>query len=90
MQMNLQLPPEFSETLNKQIQEVYTEAIQTARRDVSITKEYLNINEVCKMFQISRNTLSSWFELGLEKFKIGNKQYVRKSDIDKFVNKFRV
>lgn len=89
-QISLSLPNEFTELLEEQVQAVYLEAIHAARADVGVIREYLSIEEVCKMMDISRNTLNNWFELKLPKYRIGNKQYVKKSELNKFVSQHQV
>lgn len=91
MNLKLQMPEEFAEELNKNIQLVYEEAIETARRDVGVIREYLNIQEVCKMLGISRNTLTNnYFEKGLPKYKIESKIFVKKTELNDFISKHQI
>lgn len=89
-QISLSLPSEFTEQLEAQVQAVYLEAIQTARADVGVIREYLSIEDVCEMMDVSRNTLTNWLESGLPKYRIGNKQYIKKSELNKFVSQHQV
>lgn len=89
-QISLNLPSEFNDLLEEQVQAIYLEAIQTARRDIGVLREYLSIEEVCELMDISRNTLGNWLEIGLPKYRINNKQYIKKSDLDKFVSQHQV
>lgn len=89
-QISLSLPNEFNELLEEQVQSVYLEAIQTARADAGVTREFLSIEEVCELMDVSRNTLSNWTGLGLPKYRIGNKQYIKKGELNKFVSKHQV
>lgn len=90
MSIQLDLPEEFTDTLEQRVQEIYMNAIQTAQRDVGVIRTYLSIDEVCQLMDISRNTLNTWFELGLSKYRIGNKQYIKKSELDEFISKHQV
>lgn len=88
--LQLQLPPEFSEELNKSIRNIYSEAIKEAQRNAGINKEYLTIEEAMKLMGISRNTLTTWLENGLPKYKIDRKQYIKKSELYKFIDRHQV
>jgi len=91
MSLQLELPPEFKETLEQSIKEAYDEAIEQARRDVGVIREYLSVKEVCKLMNISRNTLTdNYFAKGLEKYKIGNKIFIKKSELNEFISKHQV
>lgn len=90
MSIQLDLPEEFTDTLEQRVQEIYMNAIQTAQRDVGVIRTYLSIDEVCQLMNISRNTLNTWLELGLPKYRIGNKQYIKKTELDKFISKHQV
>lgn len=89
--LQLQLPDEFKEELQRSLEEVYKASIENARRDVGIIREYLSIAEVCKMLGISRNTLTSnYIECGLASYKIGNKIYIKKKELEQFINKHQI
>lgn len=90
MSIELSLPKEFTKTLEKQVQDIYINAIRTAQRDIGVIKTYLSIDEVCRLMDVSRNTLNTWLELGLPKYRIGNKQYIKKNELDEFISNFEV
>jgi len=91
MTMQLELPPEFKEILEQSIEEVYHRAIEQARRDVGVIREYLSVKETCKILNITRNTLhTNYIEQGLQKYKIGNKIFIKKSELHEFINKHQV
>lgn len=89
-QISLSLPNEFTELLEKQVQSVYMQAIQTARQDVGVIREYLSIDEVCEMMDVSRNTLGNWLADGLPKYRIGNKQYIKRKELNEFISMYQV
>lgn len=90
MKLQLEMPEQFADELNKSVQEIYLEAIHTARRDVGINREFLTIEETCELMQISRNTLSSWFEQGLAKYKIDRKMYTKNTELNEFISKHQI
>lgn len=89
-QISLSLPSEFTELLEKQVQTVYMQAIQTARQDVGVIREYLSIDEVCELMDVSRNTLGNWLANGLPKYRIGNKQYIKRKELNEFISMYQV
>lgn len=90
MSLKLELSEEVSEAINKSIRTMYNEAIQQAQRDIGVNKEYLTIGEVIKLMGISRNTLTTWLENGLSKYKIDRKQYIKRSELYKFIDRHQV
>lgn len=85
--LQLTLPEEISTMLKSMAHKAYCEAVEQARRDVSITKTIFTVEEVCDLLNISRNTLTSYFDLGLVRSKINNRIYVRKHHLDDFLDK---
>lgn len=91
MSIQLELPESFKEELQRSLEEVYKVSIETARRDVGISREYLGINETCKLLGISRNTLTTnYIEKGLPQYKVGNKIYIKKHELNKFISKHQI
>ena len=91
MSIQLELPESFKEELQRSLEEVYKVSIETARRDVGISREYLSVNETCKMLGISRNTLvTNYIEKGLPQYKVGNKIYIKKQELSKFISKHQI
>src|SRR5699024_377113 len=89
--LQLQLPDEFKEELQRSLEEVYKASIENARRDVGIIREYLSIAEVCKTLGISRNTLTSnYIECGLASYKIGNKIYTKKKELEQYSDEHQI
>lgn len=91
MKLQLEMPEQFADELNKSVQAIYADAIQTARQDIGVIREYLSINEVCELLGISRNTLNDNFiEKGLPKYKIGRRQFIKKSELNEFISKHQI
>lgn len=90
MGIQLSLPNEFNELLEEHVQTIYKQAIQTARNDIGVIREYLSIEEVCELMGISRNTLGNWLSSGLPKYKINNKQYIKRTELNRFISKHQI
>lgn len=84
------LSDSFKQDFADTVKNLYLEAIDQARRDMSITKEYLTLNEVMEYMQVSRNTLSKWLLNGLNIYRIDNKQYIKKSDLHNFIDSHQI
>lgn len=90
MGIQLNLPKEFTEILENQVQSIYLEALNTARNDIGAIREYLSIEEVCKLMHISRNTLKNWIELGLPRYQIEGKQFIKRTELNNFISQHQV
>ena len=91
MSLQLSIPPEFYTALQNELKDVYAEAMAEAKRDISFMKEYLTIKEACEYVSVSNATfLTHYTGNGLPTFKIGQKIYVRKSDINNFISQHRI
>ena len=91
MSLQLSIPPEFYTALQNELKDVYAEAMAEAKREVSWMKEYLTIKEACEYVSVSNATfLTHYTGNGLPTFKIGNKQYVKKSELNNFISQHRI
>lgn len=54
------------------------------------TVEFVPENKVMQMLDLSINTLKNWYNMGLGRYKIDGKFYVKKSELNGFIEKFRV
>lgn len=91
MSLQLELPQSFYTALQNELKDVYAEAMAEAKRDIGFMKEYLTIKEACEYTTVSNNTFTNNFIAeGLPTFKIGQKIYVRKSDINNFISQHRI
>ncbi|NLM18431.1 MAG: helix-turn-helix domain-containing protein [Clostridiaceae bacterium] len=88
--MNSILSDSFKTDFTNSVKNLYLEALEQARRDMSITKEYLTVQETMKYMEISRNTLNKWLLEGLNIYRIDNKQYIKKSDLHNFIDQHQV
>ena len=91
MSLQLELPQSFYTALQNELRDVYAEAMAEAKRDLGISREYLTVKEACEYVSVSNATFTNNFIAeGLPTFKIGQKIYVRKSDINNFISQHRI
>lgn len=89
--MQLKLDDNFLDELTSNIRTLYRETIEVARRDAGISKEYLTIPEALKYIDVSRNTFTNNFiDKGLPTYQIEGKAYVKKSEINNYIESHRV
>ncbi|MGH2107848.1 helix-turn-helix domain-containing protein [Aerococcus urinaeequi] len=91
MSLQLSIPPEFYTALQNELKDVYVATMEEAKRDFGYMKEYLTIKEACEYVSVSNNTFSThYIGNGLSIYKIGNKQYVKKSELNNFISQHRI
>ena len=91
MSLQLSIPPEFYTALQNELKDVYAETMAEAKRDISFMKEFLTIKEACEYATVSNNTFTTNFiGAGLPVYKIGNKQYVKKSELNNFISQHKI
>lgn len=54
------------------------------------TVEFVPESKVMQMLDLSINTLKNWYNMGLGRYKIDGKFYVKKSELNGFIEMFRV
>lgn len=91
MPLELQFSPELKEVLSQEIRMIYADMLEEAKESSKIEKEYLSINEVLKLYDLSRNTLTNNFiERGLPVYVIERKQYIKRSEMNAFIDKHKI
>lgn len=85
MPLTLELPDKFYKELQDSMKACYIHAVEEARRDVAITKDYLTIQEAIKLYGVSRNTFTKWTGLGLPFYKVEGKQFYSRKEINSFI-----
>lgn len=89
--MQLKLDDDFLNQLTKNIRLIYKEAVEVARRDAGIDKKYLNIPEALEYTGVSRNTFTKNFiDGGLPTYQVEGKTYVKKSEINEFIESHKI
>lgn len=91
MSLTLEMPPEFEQAIRKVVKEAYTTAIEEGRRDLSMNTEYMTKQAVMEQYNVSNNTLmTEWTSKGLPYFKIGNKVYFSRKQINSFIQQHEI
>lgn len=91
MSLQLELPQSFYTALQDELKDVYASTMEEAKRDFGYLKEYLTIKEACEYVSVSSNTFTTHYIGGnLPVYKIGNKQYVKKSELNQFISQHRI
>lgn len=54
------------------------------------TVEFMPESKIMQMLDLSINTLKNWYGMGLGRYKIDGKFYVKKSELNGFIGMFRV
>ncbi|MDK7187507.1 hypothetical protein [Facklamia hominis] len=87
----LDLPNEFYDSFQLSIQEIYQQAIEQARADLSLNKEFLAVPELRKQLGMSFNTFKTNVEdKGIPIYLLGNKKYIKRTDLFKFMEQHRI
>lgn len=91
MGLQLELPKEFYSGLHNELKDVYASAMGEAKRDFGYMKEFLTFKEAQEYTTTSNNTfVNNFISEGLPVYKIGNKQYVKKSELNSFISQHRI
>lgn len=91
MMLQIQLSEELSEEFKRTIEEAYKSAIEQSRKDASVNVEYLSKQQTMELYGISNNTLmTEWVSKGLSYFKIGNKIYFKRKEINNFIELHKI
>jgi excisionase family DNA binding protein len=58
---------------------------------ISMKNEFYNIDDICKLFQVSKITVYRWLKAKkLTGYKVGRAYLFKRADIDKFIERSRV
>lgn len=91
MPIQVEFSEEMQDAINNSIKSIYFEAMEEAKRDAGLNKEFLTIHEVMERYSLSRNTLTNNFiERGLPIYKINNKQYIKRSEMNQFIEQHQI
>lgn len=91
MSLQLELPQAFFDEVKNELKEVYVQAMGEAKRDFGYMKEFLTIKEAQEYTSTSNNTfVNNFIGANLPVYKIGNKQYVKKSELNQFISEHRI
>lgn len=91
MSLQLSIPPEFYTALQNELKDLYVSTMEEAKRDFGYMKEYLTIKEACQFVSVSNNTfVNNFIAEGLPIYRVNNKQYVKKSELNNFISQHRI
>lgn len=91
MTLQLELPQEFYDELSASIRKVYHDAMEQARADAQITKEYLTVPEVREQLGMVHNTFKAHVEnKGIPIYRLGDKRYIKRTELIEFMEQHRV
>lgn len=90
MNLTLEVPKAFYDEMNNNVRKVYLEAIEKARADTIMLKTYLSINEITTQYlDITRPTIMAWVKKGLPTYEVEGKKYIKRIDLDNFIEKHK-
>lgn len=85
-QLSFEVPPEVQEEIQKMFAVAAKEVLAEVSRQELNSKPYMNLKESAEYIGCSFVTLRTWInERGLRTIKIGGKQFIAKSEIDRFM-----
>ena len=90
MNLTLEVPKAFNDEMSNNVRKVYLEAIEKARADTIMLKTYLSINEITTQYlDITRPTIMAWVKKGLPTYEVEGKKYIKRIDLDNFIEKHK-
>lgn len=79
------LSGEQSETLQKYIYELATNAVNQVRKEAGLQKEWLRKGEMAEFIGIARTTLDSWIDEGLKISIVNGVTLISKKEVTRFL-----
>lgn len=76
---------EQSDSLQKYIYNITSEAVKRAREDASMEKEWLRKGEMADFIGIARTTLDSWIDEGLKISIVNGVTLISKKEVTRFL-----
>jgi len=91
MPLQIKLDDNLEDEFRQSIQEIYKTAIDEARRDVGLLKEFLTVQEASELIQVSKSTfIRNFIDEGLDVYKIETKTFVKKSELNQFIENHKI
>lgn len=88
--LTLEIPKEFYDELNFLVRKTYVDTMEKASKDVIGMKKFLSINEIISHYlDITRPTIMSWVRKGLPTYEIDGKKYIKRIELDEFIEKHK-
>ena len=84
-ELKIPIPESFNDDLREMLRAAAREVIQeTVKQEIKL-KDWLSVQEVQALFDLSPNTFSAWVRGGLPVSYVGQKRYVSKKNLDEFL-----
>jgi len=84
-EIKIPIPEAFNDDLREMLRAAAREVIQeTVKQEIKL-KDWLSVQEVQELFDLSPNTVSAWFRQGLKVSVVGQKRYISKKNLDEFL-----
>jgi len=91
MPLQIKLDDSLEDEFKRSIQEIYKTAIDEARRDAGLLKEFLTLQEASELMEVSKSTfIRNFIDEGLDIYKIASKTYVKKSELNQFIENHKI
>lgn len=84
-EFQVMLSSEQSETLQKFIYELATNAVEQVRKEAGLQKEWLRKGEMAEFIGIARTTLDSWIDEGLKISIVNGVTLISKKEVTSFL-----
>lgn len=90
--MQITLDKDIKQELITEVRKAYSEAIEQARRDVGLIKEFYRYKECLEVLNIGSLTTfkANYIDQGLPTYKIGNSVYVKKTELNNFIEQHQI
>ncbi|MHC5248981.1 ubiquitin family protein [Enterococcus sp. LJL90] len=85
VEFSVKLDEMQSKSLQEYVYRITREALETAKNDAGVGKEFLNQAEMAKWIGISPNSLKEYVKLGLPVCIIGARKFYSKTEVTKFI-----
>lgn len=85
VELKIPIPESFNDDLREMLRETAREVIRETMKHEIKLKDWLSVQEVQELFDLSPNTVSAWFRSGLPVSVVGQKRYVSKKNLDEFL-----
>lgn len=83
--LEIPIPEAFNDELKAMLRTAAREVIEEVVTQETRAKDYMSAKEVQAYMGISPNTLSEWIRLGLPVSAVGQKRFISKANLSKFL-----
>lgn len=83
--IQFQLSEEHLNDIQAAMYQIALNAVEKVKQDAKIDVRYMSKKDTCSYMDIAYLTLEKWIQEGLPTIKIGQKVYIDRHDLDKFL-----